>query len=106
MAGCKTKRYLRRRHAGSRGPLSRNRQTISVGQVDQPGPGRTGVSVSAREFEAVEGSRDTREVSLLEDCGGRARVGDSEGGRGLGRLGGFLDAAVSVRALVFVSPGW
>src|ERR1700676_5782399 len=90
MAGNKTRRYLRRRHAGSRGPLGSYRAKIGVGQVDQLGPGRTGLRVGAGEFETVEGSRGPSEVGILEDCGGRTRVGDSEGGRGLGRLGGFL----------------
>src|SRR6202166_3649786 len=87
MAGNKTRRYLRRRHAGSRGPLGGYRAKISLGQIDQPGPGRTGLRVGAGEFETVEGSRDPREVGILEDCGGRTRVGGSEGDGVLADLG-------------------
>src|SRR2546429_5362485 len=37
-------------------------------------------------------SRRNSSVAVLEDCGGRARLGDSAGGRGLGRLGSFQHA--------------
>ncbi len=93
MATNKTGRSIRRRNIGSRRAFRSHSRKIELGPVDQPGPGRTGAADRARAFEDVRIESELRFVSVLRDCGGRTRVGDSEGGRGLGRLGGFEHAA-------------
>ncbi len=92
MATNKTGRNIRRRNTGSRRPFASNRRKNFFGQVDQPGPGRTGAADRAGAFEDARVESELRFVSVLKDCGGRTRVGDSDGGRGLGRLGGFEHA--------------
>src|SRR5260221_9305779 len=93
MATNKTGRSIRRRHIGSRGPLGSHRGKIAVRPVDQPGPGRTGAADRAGAFDEIRLESELRFVAVLKDCGGRTRIGDSEGGRGVGRLGGFGYAA-------------
>src|ERR1700692_4795306 len=91
MAANKAGRNLRRRNAGGRRAFGGHRGAIVIGKrpVDQPGPGRTGAAERAGAAEGVWEFSEFRPLAVLEDCGGRTRVGDSEGGRGLGRLGGF-----------------
>src|ERR1700748_950498 len=110
MAGRKTGWNVHRRNAGSRGPLGSHSGKANVRKVDQPGPGRTGTRAGSGATEEVWNDSEVGGVVVLEDCGGRARVGDSRGGRGLGRLGSFEHAAGSGRAGLFVprggSPGY
>ncbi len=87
MAANKTGRNLRGRHARSGGSFGSHRRKAGFGPVDQPGPGRTGAADRAGEAGEVRLESELRFISVLKDCGGRTRVGDSEGGRGLGRLG-------------------
>src|SRR5882724_3364789 len=101
MATNKSERNIRRRNGGSRGAFGSHRRKTGFGDlvrageraVDQPGPGRTGAADRAGAFDEVRVESELRFVAVLKDCGGRTRVGDSEGGRGLGRLGGFEHAA-------------
>lgn len=93
MAKHQAGRNIHRRNAGSRRPFGSHRGALDLRTLDQPGPGRTGAGAGAGEIEGFRGQGDVGAVALLEDCGGRARVGDSEGGRGLGRLGSFEHAA-------------
>src|SRR5260370_32813862 len=92
---------VRGRQDGSRWALGSHRAEIDIWSdsrapfraIDQPGPGRTGAGVGAGAAEDLWGEGDAGGSAVLEDCGGRARVGDSRGGRGLGRLVGFEHAA-------------
>src|ERR1700744_4017502 len=93
MAGRKAGWNVHRRNAGSRGPLGSHSGKANVRKVDQPGPGRTGTRTGNGATEEVWNDSEVGGVVVLEDCGGRARVGDSRGGRGLGRLGSFEHAA-------------
>src|SRR6266700_5127765 len=93
MAARKAGRNIHRRHVGSRRALGSNRGEIDLWAVDQPGPGRTGVGAGAWSAQDLWGEGETGTRAVLEDCGGRTRVGDSAGGRGLGRLGSFEHAA-------------
>src|ERR1700730_192506 len=96
MAANKGERNLRRRNAGSRRALGGHRGTTEITgrrTVDQPGPGRTGAANRTGAIARVWEFGEFGPLAVLEDCGGRARVGDSEGGRGLGRLGSFEHAA-------------
>src|SRR5256885_8650665 len=89
MAGRKTGRNLRGRDAGGRRALGGHRPEVNLWEVGQSGPGRTGAGAGAGTAEDLWGEGDAQAGAVLEDCGGRARVGDSRGGRGLGRLGSF-----------------
>src|SRR6267378_3621898 len=105
MVARKVGRNLRGRDAGSRRPLGGHRAEADLWSANQLGPGRTGAGTGAGATEDLWGEGDARAGAVLEDCGGRARVGDFRGGRGLGRLGSFEHAALSTRARLFVSRG-
>src|SRR5260370_350201 len=74
-------------------PAPSDCKEANVRTLDQPGPGRTGAGVGAGAAEEFRREGEAGAIAVLEDCGGRARVGDSAGGRGLGRLGSFEHAA-------------
>ena len=101
MAGHKAGRNLRRRHHRGSGAFSGDSRAVAVprrrkkafGTLDQPGPGRTGAGDRTRAPRGVWEFGEFGPLAVLEDCRGRARVGDSDGGRGLGRLGSFEHAA-------------
>src|SRR5260370_26924632 len=93
MAAHQGGRNVHRRHAGSRRARGSNRSKANHGQVDQPGPGRTGARTGAGAAANLREEGDAGTRAVLEDWGGRTRVGDSRGGRGLGRLGSFEHAA-------------
>src|SRR5260370_350202 len=79
--------------AGSGRALGSDCKEANVRTLDQPGPGRTGAGVGAGAAEELLREGGAGAIAVREDCGGRARVGDSAGGRGLGRLGSFEHAA-------------
>src|SRR5690242_18393825 len=101
MAARKAGRNVHRRNAGSRRALRSDCPEIDLWDnsyapfraTDQSGPGRTGARHGAGTPEDLWGESDGSAGVVLTDCGGRARVGDSAGGRGLGRLGSFEYAA-------------
>src|SRR6266404_6353313 len=101
MVARKTGRNIRGRNAGSWRALGSHRGEIDLWDdsrapfrsTHQPGPGRTGAGAGPGAAEDLWGEGDGGAGAVLEDCGGRARVGDSRGGRGLGRLGSFEHAA-------------
>src|SRR5690348_7305590 len=93
MAAGKAGRNVRGRHARRGRTFGGHSGAAHHGQIDQPGPGRTGVGSGAGAAEEFRREGDVGAVAVLEDSGGRTRVGDSNGGRGLGRLGGFEHAA-------------
>src|SRR2546425_12114250 len=93
MAAHKAGQNVHRRHARSGRALSSHRGEIDLWEIDQPGPGRTGVRTWAGKAQNLWGESEADPSTVLEDRGGRTRVGDSAGGRGLGRLGGFEHAA-------------
>src|SRR6266436_5776370 len=80
MAANKAGRNLRRRNAGSRRAFGGHRRAVVIGKrpVDQPGPGRTGAADRTGAAEGVWEFSEFRPLAVLEDCGGRTRVGDSE----------------------------
>src|SRR5467141_2431647 len=101
MVARKAGRNLRGRDAGGRRALGGNSGEVDLWDdtrapfrtTDQRGPGRTGAGGGPGAAEDLWGDSDAGAGAVIEDCGGRARVGDSRGGRGLGRLGSFEHAA-------------
>src|SRR5258708_34264654 len=93
MAGHQAGRNVHRRNTRSRRALGSDRREVDLWQVDQPGPGRTGVRAGAGAAGGLWGEGDDSAVTLLEGSGGRTRVGVSEGGRGIGRLRSLYHAA-------------
>src|SRR5579864_5987003 len=101
MAARKAGRNVHRRNAGSVRTLRSDRTEIDLWDnsyapfraTNQSGPGRTGARHGAGAAEDLWADGDSGAGAVLEDCGGRTRVGDSAGGRGLGRLGSFEHAA-------------
>src|SRR6266550_474179 len=93
MATRKAGRNIHRRNAGSGRSRGGDRREINLWEADRSGPGRTGACHGAGAAEDLWDEGDGGRSAVLEDCGGRTRVGDSAGGRGLGRLGGFEHAA-------------
>ncbi len=105
MAGHKAGRNLRRRHTGSRRAFGGHSAAIVVAgksgaafrtpfarQIDQPGPGRTGAAAGAAQ--RIMGVWVTLVHSPFSKIAEAVQgLGDSEGGRGLGRFGSFEHAA-------------
>src|SRR5258708_23684814 len=84
MVARKAGRNLRGRDAGSRRALGGHRGEIDLWDdtrapfrtTDQRGPGRTGAGTGAGAVEDLWGEGDAGSGAVLEDCGGRARVGE------------------------------
>src|SRR5215472_3895707 len=93
MAPRKAGRNIHRRNIGSGRSHGSDRPEINLWEANWSGPGRTGARHGAGAAEDLWDEGDGGRSAVLEDCGGRTRVGDSAGGRGLGRLGGFEHAA-------------
>src|SRR5260370_17442685 len=100
MAANKAGRNLRRRNAGSRRAFGGHRRAVVIGKrpVDQPGPGRTGAADRTGAAEGVWEFSEFRPLAVLEECGGRTTVADTDRGRGHSRLLRFAPTPLPSRA--------
>jgi len=94
MAAHKAGRKVHRRHwLGAGGHSEAIAQRLISGRLISLDRDAQALELARERLKTFGEESDAGARAVLEDCGGRARVGDSDGGRGLGRLGGFEHAA-------------